>query len=134
MQNENFFERFAKKVSSLAGSPYTFIAASSLIIVWALCGPLFGYSDTWQLLVNTSTTIITFLMVFIIQNTQNKDTTALQLKLDELIRTQPKTDKSLLDLEELSETELEKIRDYYEDMAERARHNLRSHKGRLEGS
>ncbi len=124
MKDENLFEKFAKKTAYYAGMPYTFIGAALLIVVWAVSGPVFGYSDTWQLVVNTSTTIITFLMVFLIQNTQNKDTMALQLKLDELIRSHDDAHDALIDLEELSEKELEEIRDHYELLAEKARKQL----------
>jgi low affinity Fe/Cu permease len=121
MKDENFFEKAAKKTACYAGMPYTFIVAVSLIIIWAVSGPVFGFSDTWQLVINTSTTIITFLMVFLIQNTQNKDTMALQLKLDELIRATRGAHDALIDLEELSEKELEEIRAHYENLAEVAR-------------
>lgn len=97
-------------------------------MLWAGLGPVFGFSDTWQLVINTSTTIITFLMVFIIQNTQNKDTIALQLKLDELIRANRSAHNALMDLEELSEEELEKIHQRYEDLAAEARNHLRKGK------
>lgn len=127
--HENFFERFAKKIAHWAGQPYAFMLAAAFIVLWALSGPIFGFSDTWQLIVNTSTTIITFLMVFVIQNTQNKDTTAMQLKLDELIRTQKGAHKALMDLEELNETELAQIRDHYEEMAEKARKRLHKQQG-----
>jgi low affinity Fe/Cu permease len=90
-------------------------------VVWAITGPLFGFSDTWQLVINTGTTIITFLMVFLIQNTQNRDTEAMQIKLDELIRVSRRADDALLDLEELEEKELDALRARYEDMARQAR-------------
>lgn len=125
MKDENLFEKFAKKTAMYAGMPYTFIGAALFIVIWAVSGPVFGFSDTWQLVVNTSTTIITFLMVFLIQNTQNKDTMALQLKLDELIRAHKGAHHALIDLEELSEKELEEIRDRYEEIADQARKKLR---------
>lgn len=118
------FNRVAKATARATGHPIAFIAALTLIIVWAVSGPLFGFSDTWQLAINTGTTIATFLMVFLIQNTQNRDTAALQLKLDELIRVQRGAQNTLLDLEELSEEELEKVRAGYEDMARKAREKL----------
>jgi low affinity Fe/Cu permease len=92
-----------------------------IIVVWAVTGPFFGFSDTWQLVINTSTTIVTFLMVFLIQNTQNRDSTAVQLKLDELIRAIEGAHNSLLDLEELEEQDLERLRAVYEELARRAR-------------
>jgi low affinity Fe/Cu permease len=103
----------------------TFIMAVSIILVWAVMGPMFGFSDTWQLVINTGTTIITFLMVFLIQNTQNRDSEALQVKLDELIRATHGAQNALLDLEELEEEELDRIKAGYEEMAERARGQLR---------
>jgi low affinity Fe/Cu permease len=99
--------------------------AVSIILVWAVMGPMFGFSDTWQLVINTGTTIITFLMVFLIQNTQNRDSEALQVKLDELIRATHGAQNALLDLEELEEEELDRIKAGYEEMAERARGQLR---------
>jgi low affinity Fe/Cu permease len=115
------FNRIAKATARATGHPMAFILALSLIIVWAVSGPLFNFSDTWQLVINTGTTIATFLMVFLIQNTQNRDTAALQLKLDELIRVQHGARNALLDLEELSEDELEEVRARYEEMAKKAR-------------
>jgi low affinity Fe/Cu permease len=115
----NWFVRFAQRVSRMTGSPFAFLAATAAIVVWALSGPLFGFSDTWQLVVNTTTTIVTFLMVFVIQNTQNRDTMAMQIKLDELIRVTRRARNSLLDLEELEEGELEKVRADYERLAEK---------------
>ncbi len=115
------FTRFAKKTSSYTGRPATFVIAVSVIVVWACTGPLFGYSDTWQLVINTGTTIITFLMVFLIQNTQNRDTEALQIKLDELIRAVETANNSLLDLEEMDDQELDRIRDTYTALARKQR-------------
>jgi low affinity Fe/Cu permease len=100
--------------------------AVSIVVVWAIMGPMFGFSDTWQLVINTGTTIITFLMVFLIQNTQNRDSEALQVKLDELIRATHGAQNALLDLEELEEEELDRIKAGYEKIAERARGELRS--------
>jgi len=114
-----WFVRFAQWVSRVTGRPIAFMVAAGAIIVWALSGPLFGFSDTWQLVVNTTTTIDTFLMVFVIQNTQNRDTAAMQIKLDELIRVTSKARNVLLDLEELDEEELEKVRKDYERLAEK---------------
>lgn len=115
------FTRFAKKTSTYTGKSATFIIAVLVILVWAATGPLFDYSDTWQLVINTSTTIITFLMVFLIQNTQNRDTEALQIKLDELIRAVDNANNSMLDLEELDEIELDKIREVYLALARKDR-------------
>lgn len=119
------FLRFAKWTAHAAGHPAAFGAAVLIIVVWALTGPLFGFSDTWQLVINTGTTIVTFLMVFLIQNTQNRDSTAIQLKLDELIRALEGAQNALLDLEELEEQEMERIRKDYEALARRARLEMR---------
>ncbi len=123
-----FFTRFAKKTARWSGRPSTFALAAAIIVVWAVTGPIFGFSDTWQLVINTSTTIVTFLMVFLIQNTQNRDSEAVQIKLDELIRATGNASNKLLDLEELEEKELDVIRQTYEDMAEKARHAQRTRK------
>ena len=113
----------AKKVSHWAGRPATFTLALGTIAAWLITGPLFAFSDTWQLVINTGTTIVTFLMVFLIQNTQNRDTIALQLKLDELIRATKGAHNALLDLEELDEESLAAFRDAYEALARTAREN-----------
>jgi low affinity Fe/Cu permease len=118
------FTRFTKFTSRMAGRPATFLVAVGLILVWAASGPLFGFSDTWQLVINTTTTIITFLMVFLIQSSQNRDSEAIQIKLDELIRAQRGAHNALLDLEDLEEAELDEIRKEYEQLAEKARHAL----------
>lgn len=115
------FTRLAKRTSTITGRPITFILAVVIIFAWAVTGPLFHYSDTWQLVINTSTTIITFLMVFLIQNTQNRDTEALQIKLDELIRAMETANNSLLDLEEMDDKELDRIRDTYTALARKQR-------------
>lgn len=115
------FTRFAKKTSLFTGRPITFVLAVTVIVAWAATGPLFHYSDTWQLVINTSTTIITFLMVFLIQNTQNRDTEALQIKLDELIRAIEQANNSLLDLEEMDDKELDRIRSIYTALARKER-------------
>jgi low affinity Fe/Cu permease len=117
----NLFNRFAKKASAATGRPLAFIVAAGIIIVWAVTGPIFKFNDTWQLVINTGTTIVTFLMVFLIQNSQNRDTAAIQLKLDELISVIEKADDRLLDLEELDEKELEAKRSRYEAVARAAR-------------
>ncbi len=115
------FTRFAKKTSTFTGRPITFILAVLVILLWAITGPLFDFSDTWQLVINTSTTILTFLMVFLIQNTQNRDTEALQIKLDELIRAMDQANNSLLDLEEMDDKELDRIRETYTALARKQR-------------
>ncbi|MBK6776133.1 MAG: low affinity iron permease family protein [Flavobacteriales bacterium] len=115
------FTRFAKKTSTYTGRPATFIIAVLIIVVWAFTGPLFDYSDTWQLVINTGTTIITFLMVFLIQNTQNRDTEALQIKFDEIIRAIGTANNALLDLEEMDDDELDRIREEYAVLARKER-------------
>ena len=128
MKNKGIFNTFASKAACLMGSHYAFIIAFAVVIAWALTGPIFGYSDTWQLVINTGTTIITFLMVFLIQNTQNRDTKALQIKLDELIRVTEGAHNFLLDLEELNERELESIHEKYEEIADKSRKLMRKGK------
>src|ERR671925_1939800 len=121
MYHRLFFGRFATGAARAMGHPLAFLLAVLIIVVWAVTGPFFGFSDTWQLVINTSTTIVPFLMVFLIQNTQNRDSTAVQLKLDELIRAVEGAHNSLLDLEELEEGDLERLRAMYEELARRAR-------------
>lgn len=121
----SWFTRIAKLASRTAGRPGTFAVAVAVILLWAITGPIFQFSDTWQLVINTGTTIITFLMVFLIQNTQNRDTEALQIKLDELIRSMDTAHTVLLDLEELDEEELDRIRKDYLVLAQKAREDLR---------
>jgi low affinity Fe/Cu permease len=118
------FSYIARRIAVMAGRPAVFVAALTAIMLWALSGPLFGFSDTWQLIVNTSTTIITFLMVFIIQNTQNRDTAAMQLKLDELIRATQGAHNALLDLEKIDDEQFERYRRSYEKLAAAARKKL----------
>lgn len=120
------FTRCAKATSRATGRPWAFMLACGLIVVWLISGPYFHFSDTWQLVINTSTTIVTFLMVFLIQSTQNRDAEALQVKLDELLRVTVGAHNALLDLEELEEHELDRIRTRYMRLAEKARGNLRS--------
>ena len=127
-KSTSWFTSFAKWTARAAGQPAAFGIAVSVILIWAISGPVFGFSDTWQLVINTGTTIITFLMVFLIQNTQNRDSEAIQVKLDELIRTTKGAHNALLDLEELEEKELDKIRDSYEKIAKEARKNLKEGK------
>jgi low affinity Fe/Cu permease len=121
---DEFFTRVAKWTARAAGHPMAFGLALLVIIVWAVTGPIFGFSDTWQLVINTGTTIATFLMVFLIQNTQNRDTAALQIKLDELIRAGTDAQNIMLDLEEMTEPQLEKLRARYEALAKEARGKL----------
>jgi low affinity Fe/Cu permease len=120
----SFFTRLSQATARWAGKPQTFFVALSVIVVWAISGPFFGYNDTWQLVINTSTTIVTFLMVFIIQNSQNRDTAAMQIKLDELIVRLEGAREELLDLEELDEEKLETIRKEFEGRAAKARKML----------
>jgi low affinity Fe/Cu permease len=119
--HRSIFTRFSSAVATVTGKPVTFLTAVAIVLVWALSGPFFGYSDTWQLVINTGTTIITFLMVFLIQNTQNRDTAALQLKLDEIIRAIEEAGNEVLDIEELDEKELEERRKKMIELAEEAR-------------
>lgn len=119
--NTSWFTHFAQIASHVTGRPIAFISAVAIIVVWAVMGPLFGYSDTWQLVINTGTTIVTFLMVFVIQNTQNRDTAALHIKMDELIRVSRNARNILLDLEELDDKDLEALRQDYERLAEEGR-------------
>jgi len=117
----SWFSIFARKAADWAGRPMMFTAALALIVLWAGSGPVFGYSDTWQLVINTSTTIITFLMVFVIQNSQNRDSEAIQVKLDELIRAIEHANNKLLDLEELDIKSIDEIREDYRRLAAEAR-------------
>jgi len=119
----HWFTHFAGRAAHIAGTPWVFAMAVFSIVAWAALGPMLSYSEVWQLTVNTGTTIVTFLMVFLIQNTQNRDSVAMQIKLDELIRANRVAHNSLLDLEELTEEELEKFRATYEKLAEKARSN-----------
>ena len=128
MKRSIWFSRFAKWASRITGRTFTFDMAVGVIIAWLATGPLFHFSDTWQLIINTATTIITFLMVFLIQNTQNRDTEAIQIKLDELIRSTNGAHNALLDLEELEEESLDQFRSQYEALARKARMEL--HKGK----
>ena len=122
---KSLFSCFARWTAIKTGKPVTFMAAVAIIVVWGVSGPIFGFSDTWQLVINTATTIVTFLMVFLIQCTQNRDTEAMQVKLDELIHSIKGAQNALMDLEELEEEELDRIREEYRRMAEQARGELR---------
>jgi len=112
------FRKFANKISEIVGSPWAFITAVAIIVVWAISGPIFGFSDTWQLVINTGTTIITFLMVFLIQNTQNRDAKAIHLKLDELLRGVEGARTSMVDLEDLSDEDLKKLQNEFQRLRE----------------
>lgn len=125
MHKRSWFARLAKGTSAAAGHPGTFLIAVGVIFAWGITGPLFHFSDTWQLVINTSTTIVTFVMVFLIQNTQNRDTAAIQVKLDELIRAVEGAHNALLDLEDLDDRELARIRSNYERLASQARQGLK---------
>lgn len=127
----SIFHRFARIGARAAGHPIGFGIAVSIIVVWAVLGFVFHFSDTWQLVINTATTIVTFLMVFLIQNTQNRDSEAIQLKLDEIIRSTKSAHNALLDIEELSESELDKIKVGYERLAEEALAEVRAGKSDL---
>ena len=124
MSQNNAYANFAKRVAHICGKPRTFSLAFAVILVWILTGPLFAFSDTWQLVINTGTTIITFLMVFLIQNTQVRDTEAIQLKLDELIRSTQGAHNALLDLEELEQENLQTFKHKYQVLAQMAREQL----------
>jgi low affinity Fe/Cu permease len=129
------FDRFAAAAARQAGRPVAFAVALGLVIVWALLGPYQHYSDTWQLVINTGTTVVTFLMVFLIQHSQNRDAAAVRLKLDELIRAMKSADNLLLGAEEMSETELERLRLAYESLARSAKERLeRKSAGKRHGS
>jgi low affinity Fe/Cu permease len=119
--SSSWFSKLATSTARAVGHPAAFTIAVACVVVWAVSGPFFGFSDTWQLIINTTTTILTNLIVFLIQNTQNRDTAALQLKIDELIRAHKGAHNAVLDLEELEEADLAKIRDRYEELARRAR-------------
>jgi low affinity Fe/Cu permease len=124
-KSRSWFTRLCQTISYLAGRPAAFILATAVILVWLVTGPFFHFSDTWQLVINTGTTIVTFMMVFLIQNTQYRDTEALQVKLDELIRVTAGAHNALLDLEELEDVELQQLRAGYGKLAELARADLR---------
>ncbi len=127
--HQGVFARAAVTIAHLAGKPVTFLTAAGLVVVWAVSGPLFGFSDTWQLVINTSTTIITFLMVFLIQNTQNRDTSAIQIKLAELILRLDGTDSKLATAEDLSDEELERLHRQYKEQAETMHESLQRRRG-----
>jgi low affinity Fe/Cu permease len=121
MAQPSWFINFARGTANMAGKPETFVLALVIVFIWVATGPAFDYSDTWQLIINTGTTIVTFLMVFLIQNTQNRDTQALQLKLDELIRATKGARNLLLDLEQMDDAQIEQLRAVYERLGQKAR-------------
>jgi len=121
MRQTSWFSRFAKWASRFTGRPVSFSVAVAVVLGWVVTGPIFHFSDTWQLVINTATTIVTFLMVFLIQSTQNRDTEAIQIKLDELIRATQGAHNALLDLEELEEEALDQFRARYQELALKAR-------------
>lgn len=116
-KKNNFFEKFANAATKFTGSSFAFIAATLIVLIWAVTGPVFHYSETWQLVINTGTTIITFLMVFLIQKAQNKDGKAIQLKLNELIAAQQGASNRMVDIEDLSEQELDQLHKFYVTIA-----------------
>jgi low affinity Fe/Cu permease len=128
-KSSHWFSEMAHKCAHWTGRPVTFLLCVGLVVVWALCGPLFDYSDTWQLVINTSTTIITFLMVFLIQNTQNRDTMAIQIKLAELICKVDGAENDLATAEDMSEEDLEKLHERYRGLADQALGHLKRRKG-----
>ena len=139
-ERSNFFGRFSSAVTRATGGVYAFIVAIVIVLIWAATGPIFKYSDTWQLVINTGTTIVTFLMVFIIQHSQNKDTVALQLKLNELIAASHASNK-LIDVEDLTDEELEKLKAFYANLSsitkkerENKIHSIEEQKGEIENA
>src|SRR5687768_9787811 len=124
-KSRSLFARMAKATARWTGRPIAFLLAFGVVLAWAATGPIFGFSDTWQLVINTGTTIVTFLMVFLIQNTQYRDAEAVQVKLDELLRTTQGAHNVLMDLEELEDKELDELRKRYTQLADKARAKLR---------
>lgn len=114
MKARNLFNTIAKKAAAATGSPWTFLAAVAIVVIWGISGPVFGFNDTWQLVINTGTTIITFLMVFLIQNAQNRDASAMQVKLDELIRAVESAQNSYIGIEHLTDAQICRLRDALE--------------------
>jgi low affinity Fe/Cu permease len=117
------FERFSQRVTHATGSPWAFLTAILVIIIWAVTGPIFGFADTWQLVINTGTTIVTFLMVFLIQQAQNKDSKAVELKLNELVAATKGSSNRLIDVEDLSEEELDTLHSYFQELAKLAKND-----------
>ncbi len=128
MSNKNFFEKFSNWATNFTGSSYAFIGAVLIVLFWAISGPFFKYSETWQLVINTGTTIITFLMVFLIQKAQNKDGKAIQLKLNELIAASKQASNRMVDIEDLTEKELDQLHDYFVKIAELSKQAENIHK------
>ena len=128
MNNKNFFERFANAATNFTGSSYAFIIAVVVVVVWGVSGPIFNYSETWQLIINTGTTIITFLMVFLIQKAQNKDSKAIQLKLNELIAASRQASNRMVDIEDLTEKELDELHQYFVKLSELTKKEMDIHK------
>ncbi len=128
MNNKNLFEKFSNWATNFTGSSYAFIGAVLIVLIWAISGPVFNYSETWQLVINTGTTIITFLMVFLIQKSQNKDSKAIQLKLNELIAASKQASNRMVDIEDLTEKELDQLHQYFVKIAELSKQAENIHK------
>jgi low affinity Fe/Cu permease len=128
MSVSKFFEKFSNKITNWTGSSTAFSIALGVIIIWGISGPIFGYSDTWQLVINTGTTIITFLMVFLIQKTQNKDSKAIQLKLNELVAASKKASNRMVDVEDFTEEELDLLHKFYQKLSDKAKEEDDIHK------
>ncbi|REC49076.1 low affinity iron permease family protein [Chryseobacterium pennipullorum] len=126
-RNNNFFEKFSNQAVKFTGSGNAFLGAMLIVVVWAVSGPFFDYSETWQLVINTGTTIITFLMVFLIQKAQNKDSKAIQIKLNEIIAAHEKASNRIVDIEDLTESELDQLHHYYENLAQFAKKDADIH-------
>ncbi|WP_160139515.1 low affinity iron permease family protein [Chryseobacterium sp. c4a] len=126
-KNKNLFEKFSNWAVKFTGSQYAFIGATFVVLAWAVTGPFFDYSETWQLVINTGTTIITFLMVFLIQKAQNKDSKAIQIKLNEIIAAHEKASNRIVDIEDLTEPELDQLHHYYENLAQFAKKDTDIH-------
>ncbi|KMQ68166.1 membrane protein [Chryseobacterium sp. FH2] len=126
-KSKSVFERFSDWATKFTGSSYAFIGATLIVVIWAVSGPVFDYSETWQLVINTGTTIITFLMVFLIQKAQNKDSKAIQIKLNELIAANEKASNRIVDIEELTEKELDQLHCYYEKLSDLAEEDTDIH-------
>jgi len=126
-KDHHIFEQFSNWAVKFTGSPIAFIGAFLIVVIWAVTGPFFGYSETWQLVINTGTTIITFLMVFLIQKAQNKDSKAIQIKLNEIIAAHEKASNRIVDIEDLTEVELDQLHHYYEKLAQLAKKDADIH-------